>query len=59
MKKQNGSTFVTFLVALLIGIFGTLFVIKMKTADLLVREVASPYGFEETLEKLEALGYVQ
>lgn len=54
MKKQNGSTFVTFLVALLIGIFGTLFVIKMNTAELLVREVQSPYGFDETLEKLEA-----
>ena len=61
MRTQSGHTFVTFLVALLIGVFGTLFVIKTQTPNLLVREIASPYGFEETLVKLEenakALGW--
>ena len=61
MKTESGHTFVTFLVALLIGVFGTLFVIKSQTPNLLVREIASPYSFEETLEKLEenakALGW--
>jgi hypothetical protein len=56
MRTESGHTFVTFLVALLIGVFGTLFIIKSQTPNLLVREIASPYGFEETLEKLEEKG---
>jgi uncharacterized protein (DUF302 family) len=54
MYNQSGHTAVTFLVALLLGIFGTLFVIKSQTANLLVKEIESPYSFEETLTTLEA-----
>jgi uncharacterized protein (DUF302 family) len=61
MKHQSGNTLVTFIVALLIGVFGTLFVIKTQFSSLLVIETQSPYGFEETLEKVEknarALGW--
>ena len=61
MKHQSGNTLITFLIALLIGIGGTLFVIKTQLSTLLVTETQSPYGFEETLVKLEenakALGW--
>jgi len=54
IQKQNGNTILVFIIALLIGVAGTLYLLRLKAPELLVKEIQSPYGFEETLEKLEA-----
>ncbi|HID81012.1 MAG TPA: DUF302 domain-containing protein [Chromatiales bacterium] len=53
-QKQSGNAILIFIIALLIGVAGTLYVLRLKAPELLVKEVQSPYGFDETLEKLEA-----
>jgi uncharacterized protein (DUF302 family) len=53
-SSQKGGTVLTFIIALFLGVAGTLFVLKLKAPELLVKETQSPYGFEETLEKIEA-----
>jgi uncharacterized protein (DUF302 family) len=54
---KNGSTFSSFLVfiiAILIGVGGTLYYLRVNLGSLLVYEVQSPLGFEETLAHIEA-----
>ena len=53
-SSQKGKTILTFIIALFLGVAGTLYVLKLNAPALLVKETQSPYGFEETLEKIEA-----
>lgn len=53
IQKQNGNAILVFIIALLIGVVGALYLLRLKAPELLVKETQSPYGFEETLEKLE------
>lgn len=52
-NRNAGSTLIIFIVALLIGVGGTLVVLRMNLPTLLVTEVESPLGFEETLAHIE------
>jgi len=55
MKKRNaGNSLVVFVLALAIGVAGTLYAIHLNMGTLMVTEVASPLGFDETLERLES-----
>ncbi|KHF25121.1 DUF302 domain-containing protein [Solemya velum gill symbiont] len=54
MKNQKGGAFVAFIVALAIGVTGTLFVIKTQAKNLLVTEIESPLGFQETIDHMKA-----
>lgn len=53
-SNQNGGSLLVFIVALFLGVAGTLLVLKLKAPELLVTEIQSPYGFDETVEKIEA-----
>jgi len=53
-KRVSGNALIAFLIALLLGIGGTLLVLRINLPSLLVTEVESPLGFEETLEHIEA-----
>ncbi len=53
-NRSAGNTLVVFLIALVIGIGGTLFIIRINLATLLVTEIESPLGFDETLEHIES-----
>ncbi len=54
MRDQKGGAFVAFIVALVIGVAGTLFIIKSQAKNLLVTEIESPLGFQETIDHLKA-----
>ena len=54
MKRQNGGTVFVFLIALIIGIAGTLLVIKSQAKNILITEIESPLGFQETVDHLKA-----
>ena len=54
MKNRDaGNALIVFIVALLIGIAATLFVIRANLGTLLVTEVESPLNFDDTLEYIE------
>ena len=53
---NNGSTFKTLLlivIAMALGAAGTLYYLRVNLGSLLISEVQSPLGFEETLEFIE------
>lgn len=56
MKRQNGYalTIIAFVVALLLGIGATVFYFKANAGSLLMTEVASPLGFQETVDHIKA-----
>ena len=53
-RHQSGNGFLVFIIALAIGIAGTLIVLRSMLPTLLVTEIESPLEFEATLERLEA-----
>lgn len=54
INRTAGNSLVVFLVALVIGIGATLFVLRLNLSTLLVTEVPSPLGFDETLAHIES-----
>lgn len=54
MKRQQGKSVIVFLIALLLGIGGTFMYMKMNAANLLMTEVESPLGFQETVDHIKA-----
>ncbi len=53
INRSSGNTLLVFIIALLIGAGGTLFLLRINLPTLLVTEVESPLGFEETLQHIE------
>ncbi len=55
MKSHNaGNSLFVFILALVIGVAGTLYAIHLNMGTLLVTEVESPLGLEQTLDRLES-----